>query len=353
MDRSCPACGQQLDGDVRFCTACGHPVAPAPQPRRRRAAVAALAAIGSLAVIALGGAYLLRSGAAPTPRDGRADGRWSFSESEDGMQVLFTRSGGEALFRVACDPDDGTLWMNSQALPDADVEKRSEARHALDLVLAGGGMRRTVEGYVSRSPEGASVSWETPHTPELLTLLAASDLVLSGPGLALNGGAPPLAAFARACPAPASPDADGWGTLTSRANGYRLAFPRGLLRLAAGDRGGRRYVSDSGNAELTIGAQANALDQTLLEAARTDTLALPRLDKQTYRAEDARTIVLSGLAGGRIVHFKARATCNKSVFAWFRLSYDEAARATFDPVVARMAKSFDATAMPDGTAICP
>ena len=317
-------------------------------------------------MIALGGAYLLRSGAAPPPVGGgaedrveapgasrAADGRWSFSGSDDGTQVLFSRSGDEALFRVACNSDDGTLWMNSQALPSADVEKRGDARHALDLALAGGGTRRTVEGYVSRSPEGASASWEMPHTPELLALLAASDLVLTGPGLVLKGGAPALVAFARACPAPASPEADGWGTLTSRADGYRLAFPRGLFRLVAGDRGGRRYVSDSGNAELALGAQANALDETLLEAVRTDTLALPRLDKQTHRAEDARTIVLSGLAGGRIVYFKARATCDKSMFAWFRLSYDEAARATFDPVVARMAKSFDATAMPDGTTICP
>lgn len=349
MSRACPACGQPLDDDVRFCTGCGRAVS-APQPNRRptrRRTV--IGAAGAAIVLALGGAWLLRDGGASKA----ADGGWAFSSTEDGIQAIFARTGGEPLFRLSCNLDDGTLWMNSQALPAEEVEKRAATRHALDLTLSGGGGRQAIEGYVTRAPEGASTSWDVTYTPELLALLGASDLALAGPAIAVKGGAPALAEFVRACPAPASLPADGWGTLTSRADGYRLDLPRSLFRLVAGDRGGRRYVSESGNAELVVGAQANALDQTLMEAARADTLAVPRLDRETLRVENARTIVLSGPAGGRTVYFKARATCDNATFAWFRLSYDAAARADFDPVVTRMAKSFDATAMPDGTPICP
>ena len=331
--------------------------APAPKPRPTRRLVAAGGIAAGLLVV-LVGAWLLRgSGPSPdTASPGTAaasDGSWSFSANEDGIQAIFARSGGDPQFRLSCNADDGTLWMNSQALPSDEVEKRAETRHALDLSLSGGGRKQVVEGYVTRAPEGASTAWDVTYTPELLALLGASDLALAGPAIAVKGGAPALAEFVRACPAPATATADGWGTLTSRANGYRLQYPRGLFRLVAGDRGGRRFVSDTGNAELQVGAQVNALDQTLAEAVRSDTLAVPALDRQTYRSETAAGVVVSGLAGGRIVYFKARATCDNATFAWFRLVYDDSARATFDPIVARMARSFDATAMPDGSPLCP
>ena len=345
MSQACPACGQKLDDKVRFCTGCGQPVAAA----RSRRPLALLGGLGVLAVAVLATGWLLRDSFPSRPDRGK----WTFSANEDGIQAIFARDGDNPVFRLSCNSDDGTVWMNSQALPGDDVEKRGDIRNGLDITITGGGRQQRIEGYVSRAPEGASASWEVTYTPELLALLGASDLALAGPAIAVRGGAPALADFVRACPAPATAAADGWGTLTSRANGYRLQFPRTLFRPESGDRFGRRYVSDTGAADLLVGAQVNALDQTLPEALRADTLALPKLDRQTYRNETARSVVVSGLAGKRIVYFKARATCDNASFAWFRLSYDEQARATFDPIVARMAKSFDATTMPDGTPLCP
>jgi len=373
--RSCRRCGAVLTERDRFCVQCGAPVQKAPidqvpanplgpppkplPPRRgwRPTGRTLVLALDSLAFAVVAGAWLLMGGAAPVT----AGGRWVFSSNEDGIQAIYLKDdmagSGSGLFRFVCDTDDGVVWMNSQALAGDEAEKRAATRHGLDLTLTGGGRSITVEGYTTLAPEGASSSYEAPRSEELLAILAAPDLAITAPSLSLRGaGTVVLGDFVRACPAVASlgaGDKQGWGTLTSRVAGYRLQIPRRLFRIVQGDRFGRLYESDIGHARLQVASQVNALEQTLDAAVRMGTIELPALDKKTYQAATKDWIAVSGLSGKSIVYFKARTTCDDANFVSFRLSYDEAARETFDPVAARISKSLDTNTLSDGSPLCP
>ena len=326
-----------------------------PVPRRRgvvRIAIGLGGAALALCVLAwfvVGGNSLLANGRG-----------WTFSSNEDGIQALYSRGASAAnpvLFRMACNTEDGVVWMNSQALASDDVEKLARTRHRLDMTLVGAGRTLAIEGYVTRAPEGASISYEIPRTSELLAIVAADDFAATGPSLSLHAaGTKALGEFARACPpatAPATWDKYGWGTTTSPVNGYRLDIPRRLLRITWGDRFGRAYESDTGNASLLVMSQVNALEQSLADALRAGQGGPPVLDTETYRHATSDSIVLSGLSRGAVVYFKVRTTCGNANIVSFTLTYDASARETFDHVAARMSKSFDAKTLPDGRPLCP
>ena len=359
--RRCKRCGAAIADNARFCVECGAPIDPAPHetppsgppvPTRRKGLIAA--AGGGVAVLVLAAGWFLASEGLRT-----GGGSWSFSSNEDGIQALYSRGDpardGSVLFRMACNTEDGVVWMNSQALSSADVEKRSGERHRLDMSFTGAGRTVTLEGYATRAPEGASTSYEAPRSPPLMAILAAPDLAISGPSVDVRAGdGVALAAFARACPpVQVAGDEYGWSTSTNLVNGYRIDIPRKLFRIVWGDRFGRAYESDSGNATLLVMSQINALEQSLAEALGGGVGAMPALDTETYRRVTRDSTVVSGLSRGTIVYFKARSTCGNANIVSFTLTYDVAARAVFDPIAARMSKSFDATTLPDGRALCP
>ena len=364
--RSCRRCGVLLPENARFCAECGAPVAQPPPPPRdpsepvpatpRHRAFWPVVATGSvLALAGLAICLLALGGTGPLA----ANGRWLFSSNEDGIQVIYLRTAAAddaGLFRLACNTEDGVLWMNSRALAGDEVEQRATTRHRLDLTLTGGGRSLVVEGYVSRAPEGASTSYEAPRSSDLMAILGAPDFSVSGPSLTVRaGGASGLAAFVRACPAVASRNDDklGWGTITSLVNGYRLQYPRRLFRVTAGDRFGRAYEADAGHARLVVMAHVNALGQTLADAVKAGEAGLPALDQETYRSVTGDSVVVSGVSQGTIVYFKVRATCANANFVSFTLRYDAGAREMFDPIVARMSRSLDARTLPRGQPLCP
>ena len=287
-------------------------------------------------------------------------GDWAFSRTEDGIQALFLRDPTAAdqapLLRLVCNEEDGVISINSQALTGDAVEKRAERPHQLDLALRSDGHDLVLEGYPSLAPEGASVSWEVQRSAQFLSILSASDLTISGPGLKIGrraGNA--LLEFARACPplVRAGRDNVAWESRTSLENGYRIEIPRGLFRIVQGDRFGRLYRSHAGTATLVVMGGPDAMQQGLAAAMKAGTAGLPVFDRETYRAIGRQSAVVSGYAGDSIVYYKARATCDGANIAYFVLTYDAALRETFDPIVTHMARSFDATSLPGGKPLCP
>lgn len=313
----------------------------------------------TLAVLGSAAAILVVLAAAAVWRvGGMSAGGWVFSQNEDGVQVYWTRdpSANRApLFRAVCNEEDGVVWFNSRALVDDALERRAEQRRQLDLVLAGDDVRIALEGYVASAPEESTAAWEAVRNVDLARVLSAPDLVVSGPSFSLKGGgATALTDFVRACPPAAEVASDmfGWGTSTSLANGYVLDLPRRLFRIVRGDRFGRFYESEKG-ASLLVASSVNATQQTLQAAIRDGIAGAPELERETLRRLKPDSAVISGMAGGSIVYYKARATCGGANFAWFVLTYDPAERGVFDAVVTRMSRSFDRTTFPDGRPICP
>lgn len=288
-----------------------------------------------------------------------AAGGWVFSQSEDGIQAMFLRNPAARdavpLFRMVCNEHDGVVWFNSQTPSSRNVDKEAARQERFDLTLRGEGTTRVVSGYVSSAPERSSLSWEAARDADLLRILSAPDFALTGPSLALGGGgSAALADFVRACPvAETSADALQWRTRTSIADGFRIDIPHGLFRIVWGDRFGRGYQAEEGAASLVVMASANALQLGLADAIKGDLAGLPQLDRVTYRHVGRDSAVISGLSGRTIVYHKVRSTCGGATLAWFTLAYDEAERVKFDPIVARMARSFDRTTLPDGSPICP
>ena len=348
---ACRQCGAPVSAGDRFCVGCGTSINRAPaMPAMKDSPRGWL--IAGIAVVAF-----LTAGIVAWVGIGRSEaGAWTFSDNEDGTQALFMKAPQVPLFRMVCNREDGVIAFNSQALAGDAVDRRAAVRHQLDATLTGGGSRLTLEGYVSTAPEGASVSWEEPGGAELLKILAAPDFKVAGPSFSLSsGGAPALAQFVAACPPPAAaaPGPLGWGTFTSTANGYRLDIPRKIFRVVWGDRFGRGYEAETGTATLAVMAQVNATDQTLEQAMKDGVAGLPDFDRETFRRVTRDSAVVSGTVNGAIAYYMARATCGGANIVHFVVTYDPQARATFDPIVTRMARSFAATSLPDGRPICP
>jgi hypothetical protein len=407
MNRFCVQCRKALNADDRFCTACGaqvaadtppqaaEPVAHEPLPAQRATrptapgARAFALALAGVAVAAGAAFWALRAPQAPStapaamttappaaaltaapqapppvaqqPSAAPARPTWSFSSNEDGVQLILLgprkTDDDPGLLRFVCNLDDGTIWVNSRAILDDKVDALATQRHQLDLAIVGEGGRKIIaEGYRASAPEGTSVAWELPRDMALMRTFTAPEFAAQAPGLSIRAAdaehAESLAAFSQACPPVEINEADalGWGTQTSRNYGYRLDIPKGLLRIASGDRFGRRYESETLDGNLIVANRVNATQEPLLAAIRDE---LPKLDKATYERRTDKFVVLSGFSGGSIVYYKARATCDNANIAAFTLTYDAKARAVFDPLIARMAKSFDATMGANGEPLCP
>ena len=417
MNRFCVQCGKALAQGDRFCTGCGaqvtaetatpvaEPVAQAPPPatkpqassppsppvasspgplahpatagaRGLALALAGAAVAAGAALWALRGPQAPPSAQAPTskaaqqappspqaqqPSSPAARPAWSFSSNEDGVQlILFGPNKADddpGLLRFVCNLDDGTIWVNSRAILDDKVDALAKERHQLDLAIVGeGGKKIVAEGYPASAPEGTSVAWELPRSMALMRAFTAPEFAAQAPGLSIRARDADhdenLAAFSQACPPVDINEGDtlGWGTQTSRNYGYRLDIPKGLFRIVSGDRFGRRYESETLDGNLVVANRVNATQEPLLAAIRDE---LPKLDKVTYERRTGKFVVLSGFSGGSIVYYKARATCDNADIAAFTLTYDAKARTVFDPLIARMSKSFDATTGANGEPLCP
>ena len=135
--------------------------------------------------------------------------------------------------------------------------------------------------------------------------------------------------------------ADGWATYVNARYGTRIDYPARLFHaLPEPDNGdGLTFESADGTARLAVFGQQNIddLDGPAMLARDVD---FGQYDKVTYKASGKGWYVLSGLSGGKIYYRRAVIDPSAGVVHVFELSYPPSARARFDPVVARMAKSF-------------
>ncbi len=296
--------------------------------------------------------------AAPTGSPAPARGVWMLSSDSYGVQLLFkgSRAAEDATIRFVCNRDDGVVWIVSRAVLDHEVEALAGQAHGLDMTISGGGGPIVARGYPASAPGETVVAWEISRSLELMRAFAAPRLAIRAPGLSIGRDSGDneenLSAFSQACPPVAGVETDplGWGTQTNRGYGYRLDIPKGLLRLAAGDRFARRYVSDADDAELIVQNHVNATGQPLALAIADET---PKLGKVVYQRRAHAFVAISGYAADRIVYYKARSTCGGANIVSFTLTYKAELRGTYDPIAERMSKSFDRTTSADGTLLCP
>jgi hypothetical protein len=134
---------------------------------------------------------------------------------------------------------------------------------------------------------------------------------------------------------------DGWVRYHNERFGFSLDDPASVFRLertsAAGD--GRVFVAGPGEARLLVGALANR-DQHSAKSYQAH-LALNAYPGYTisYRPL-GDTWLVSGEGNGKLFYEKAMFSCGGKLITSFAMIYPAAKRATFDPIVARVANSF-------------
>lgn len=162
----------------------------------------------------------------------------------------------------------------------------------------------------------------------LVTLLFAALVIPTGQFFY-----PPAATAAR--------NQDNYQTYNNARFAYSISYPADVLSpQGESDNGdGQRFMSRDGRATLIVYGSHGVPGQTLrgayAEAARS-TREHPR--RVTYRALGRNWFVVSGIEGGRV--FYQKTILMNGIFKTFRLEYDEAQRNVYDPITARIARSF-------------
>lgn len=129
-----------------------------------------------------------------------------------------------------------------------------------------------------------------------------------------------------------------WSRYTNERFGASIEYPAALFPDPAehstnGD--GIRLSNARSRAVLSVWGSNNALDQTPYLA-----ICMSGCPGETYRLDRPSVAVSSGLTDGRIYYEKCIANGRSAEsFHCFRLEYPASDKASFDPVLARMAKS--------------
>jgi hypothetical protein len=131
-------------------------------------------------------------------------------------------------------------------------------------------------------------------------------------------------------------------TYTNARFAYSISYPSDLLRpqgeAANGD--GQKFSARDGRAELIVYGSYKALDKTLKETFDEEANASADHPKRvvTYKVLRAGWFVVSGREAGKIFYQKTMLKGN--TFKSFRIEYDQAQKAAFDPIVKVIEKSF-------------
>ncbi len=141
--------------------------------------------------------------------------------------------------------------------------------------------------------------------------------------------------------APVAAGADAWAVYLNPRFGTRIDYPVGLFHaLPPPDNGdGLSFATADGSARFLVFGQFNIddLDARAMMARDRD---WGNYDKVTYQSAGNGWYVLSGYSGSDIFYRKAVIDAAAGVVHVFEITYPQADRARFDPVVTRMAKSF-------------
>jgi hypothetical protein len=123
---------------------------------------------------------------------------------------------------------------------------------------------------------------------------------------------------------------------------YSISYPANILvpQGEADNNDGQKFLSRDGRAEMMVYGSNNSLNQTLRQMydAETTGPAGGGHRQITYRLLKPGWFVVSGIEGRRVFYQKTLLT--SGVIKTFRIEYDEDAKGTFDPITAKIARSF-------------
>ena len=124
-------------------------------------------------------------------------------------------------------------------------------------------------------------------------------------------------------------------TYSNARYGYSIAYPVGLLiPQGESDNGdGQKFVAKDGNATLLVFG-SNRLDRSLEDEFQ----AAQENRRVVYKILRRDMFVVSGTENGKI--FYQKTLLRGDAFKTFIIEYDEQERALFDPITARIARSF-------------
>ena len=138
--------------------------------------------------------------------------------------------------------------------------------------------------------------------------------------------------------------ADDWRLYQNERYGTTIDYPPSFKPLPPPDNNdGRKFESADGGA-FSVFASFNALDYSLVEYRDSILKSLDAGSVVTYQAQ-GRTdgddwFVISGTKGDDIFYEKHRLSYRGEMTEGFVISYPARLKETYDPIVARMAKSF-------------
>ena len=116
---------------------------------------------------------------------------------------------------------------------------------------------------------------------------------------------------------------------------YSISYPFNLVPQGESENGdGQKFRSSDGRAELIVYASNNALDQTL--KGLYDETRAP--GKVMYEVLKPGWFVVSGVDNGKV--FYQKTILRQNVFKTFRIEYDESVKQHWDPITAKIARSF-------------
>ncbi len=151
-----------------------------------------------------------------------------------------------------------------------------------------------------------------------------------------------LCAFAPAMLLANSAHADNWLTYHNDRYGTTIDYPNQFkAEPPPGSDDGRTFKSADG-ARFSVYASYNALD---FDVAKFQDSTLKNLDPSeavTYKAHGDNWFVISGTKGSDIFYERHLLSHGGQMTEGFSISYPAAAKQSYDPIVARMAKSFRA-----------
>lgn len=134
--------------------------------------------------------------------------------------------------------------------------------------------------------------------------------------------------------------ASGWRPYLNGRFGFGMEYPDALMRAQpeADNGDGRHFLARRGHADASAWGGYNALEQTPAQMAD-DTQRECAGGRAAYRAVWRDGAVVScPLAGGRVLY--KRTWLRRDVESTLRITYPAAERAVWDPVIARMSRTF-------------
>jgi hypothetical protein len=134
--------------------------------------------------------------------------------------------------------------------------------------------------------------------------------------------------------------ADDWLTYQNDRYGTTIEYPDGFKMQRPPDSDDGRAFKSADGADFAVAALYNALDFTV---AKYRDFTVKNVDPGsviTYETRGDNWFVISGTRGALIFYEKHRLSHDAQMIEDFVMSYPASLRSIYDPIVARMAKSF-------------